>query len=76
MVVVAEGAIDGAIDLKLDSDGEKDKGGHVKHADIGVHLKSRIPQYFKEKGVDVTLKYIDPTYAIRGGPAIAPCTAA
>lgn len=34
--------------------------------DIGAHLKSRIDGYFKEKGVPLTLKYIDPSYMVRG----------
>ena len=43
-----------------------DAGGHVKHGDIGVYLKDRIVKYGKEKhNMEITLKYIDPTYAIR-----------
>lgn len=39
VIVVAEGADDGALDIKLEKDeNTKDAGGHIKHADIGVYL--------------------------------------
>jgi len=38
-------------------------------ADVGTYLRSRIIKYFEEKKLDVTLKYIDPSYAIRSAPA-------
>jgi 6-phosphofructokinase 1 len=34
--------------------------------DIGSHLRTRIVSYFKEKKIPVTLKYIDPSYMVRG----------
>jgi hypothetical protein len=40
VIVVAEGADDGALDLKLSKDlGTVDAGGHVKHADIGTYIQ-------------------------------------
>lgn len=70
VIVVAEGADESALDVKLERDGKTDGGGHVKHADIGVYLKNRIVAYAKEKyNIEVTLKYIDPTYAVRSVPA-------
>ena len=49
-----------------------DAGGHVKHAEIGLYLKDRIVAYGKEKyGIDITLKFIDPTYTIRSVAANA-----
>ena len=70
VIVVAEGAAEALLDITL-SRGEKvDAGGHVKHAEIGDLLKDRIVSYGKEKhNMEVTLKYIDPTYAIRSVPA-------
>ena len=43
----------------------KDATGNVKPADIGDFLKSQIVDFCKKKGIDATLKYIDPTYMIR-----------
>jgi 6-phosphofructokinase 1 len=65
VIVVAEGA---AQDL---TDGGKgaDKSGNTKLGDVGVFLRDRITQHFKEEARDVTLKYIDPSYAIRSVPA-------
>ena len=70
VVVVAEGADEAALDIQLDRSGKADAGGHVKHADIGLYLKDRIVSYGKEKyNMEITLKYIDPTYAVRSVPA-------
>ena len=65
VVVVAEGA---GQDL-LAQEGGTDKSGNRKKADIGIYLRDRIAAYFKEKGTDVGLKYIDPSYIIRSVPA-------
>ncbi|MBW1861122.1 MAG: ATP-dependent 6-phosphofructokinase, partial [Deltaproteobacteria bacterium] len=37
--------------------------------DIGLFLKDRINAYLKRKGIEVNLKYIDPSYMIRSMPA-------
>lgn len=65
LVVVAEGA---GQDL-LQGSGEVDKSGNRIHADIGLYLRDRIKAYFKEKGTEINLKYIDPSYIIRSVPA-------
>ena len=44
---------------------EKDASGNVRFEDIGLFLKDRINAYFKEVGMKVELKYIDPSYTIR-----------
>lgn len=60
VVVVAEGAgqkycgVDG-----FDNSGNKVLG------DIGLYLKDRITEYFKENNIEIALKYIDPSYTIR-----------
>jgi 6-phosphofructokinase 1 len=36
-----------------------------------MFLKSDIEEYFKKKGMEVNLKYIDPSYTIRSVPANA-----
>lgn len=65
VIVVAEGA---AQDL-LQSEQGADKSGNAKLGDVGVYLRDRITQHFKQEARDVTLKYIDPSYAIRSVPA-------
>ena len=66
VIVVAEGADDAVLDFHMEKGQSADAGGHIKHGDIGVYLKDRIVKYGKEKyEMEITLKYIDPTYAIR-----------
>ncbi len=48
---------------------EKDASGNVKHADIGVFLRDRITAHFRAKSIPVNVRYIDPSYMIRGLPA-------
>ncbi len=66
VVVVAEGA--GQEFLAID--GTHDASGNVKLADIGLFLRERISAHFKKKGIDHTIKYIDPSYMVRSAPAI------
>ncbi|AEB10707.1 ATP-dependent 6-phosphofructokinase [Desulfobacca acetoxidans] len=61
VIVVAEGA--GQEFFQATS--ETDASGNVRLGDIGVFLKEKINQHFKKIGVDITLKYIDPSYTIR-----------
>ncbi|MCP4687856.1 MAG: ATP-dependent 6-phosphofructokinase [Desulfobacterales bacterium] len=65
VVVVGEGA---GQDLMEKTEGT-DASGNVKLGDVGVFLKHEIKRYFDKAGVDVTLKYIDPSYMIRSVPA-------
>ena len=57
-------------DAKIQS-GEKDASGNVKAGDIGTFLRDTLNQEFKKEIIDLTLKYIDPTYMIRSVPANA-----
>jgi 6-phosphofructokinase 1 len=50
---------------------EKDASGNVRFGDIGIFLKEQINSYFKKTGMEVNLKYIDPSYTIRSMPANA-----
>lgn len=69
VILVAEGA---GQDLFIrDEDLEMDASGNVKLQDIGTFLKARIGDYFRKKAIDVSLKYIDPSYIIRSVPANA-----
>jgi 6-phosphofructokinase 1 len=66
VIVVAEGA---GQKYFQDDMGGTDASGNLKLGDIGVYLRDRINGYFKEKGQEITLKYIDPSYLIRSMPA-------
>jgi len=61
VIVVAEGA---AQDLVSEGAGS-DKSGNSKLGDVGVFLRDRITNHFRQGAREVTLKYIDPSYAIR-----------
>jgi 6-phosphofructokinase 1 len=65
VVVVAEGAGQEF----LATEGGKDASGNPKLGDIGVYLRDRITEHFRKKGMDATVKYIDPSYMIRSSPA-------
>ncbi len=67
VIVVAEGA---GQDLMARED-VRDASGNVKHGDIGVFLRDAITAHFRERQVPITLKYIDPSYAIRSVPTTA-----
>ena len=62
--MVAEGAAESLLDLKIENEGF-DESGNKKFFDIGVLLKKEIAKFGKAKGLNVVLKYIDPTYMIR-----------
>jgi len=65
VIVVAEGA---GQDL-LNRDGDRDASGNLRFGDIGLFLRDEIRAYFKREGVELHLKYIDPSYVIRSVPA-------
>lgn len=65
VIVVAEGAGQKFLSGKE----ERDASGNILKKDIGEHLKRRIVAHFREKGVDHTVKYFDPSYTIRSVPA-------
>jgi 6-phosphofructokinase 1 len=46
-----------------------DASGNQLHADIGLFLKDALIRHFKAKGLELNLKYIDPSYIIRSVPA-------
>jgi 6-phosphofructokinase 1 len=67
VIVVAEGA---GQDL-LEKTGERDASGNIRFQDIGIFLRDQIIDHFKRKGLEFSLKYIDPSYTIRSVPADA-----
>ena len=65
VVVVAEGA---GQDL-MQATAERDASGNVRFGDVGLYLKEQIVEHFKKLGMELNLKYIDPSYTIRSMPA-------
>lgn len=47
----------------------RDPSGNIKPGDIGLFLCYQIQEYFRCQDLEVTLKYIDPSYLIRSTPA-------
>jgi 6-phosphofructokinase 1 len=68
VIVVAEGAGQKFFETITT---ERDESGNIRLKDIGLFLKDVITSYFHAKGIDVSLKYIDPSYMIRSLPANA-----
>jgi len=68
VIVVAEGA--GQKFFQANQD-ERDASGNIRLADIGIYLKDVLAAYFKQKEMEISLKYIDPSYTIRSLPANA-----
>ena len=68
VIVAAEGAGQKFFE---DKKTERDESGNIRLKDIGGFLKDVISAYFKEKNIDISLKYIDPSYMIRSLPANA-----
>ncbi|MFM8802297.1 MAG: ATP-dependent 6-phosphofructokinase, partial [Planctomycetia bacterium] len=62
VIVAAEGA---GQDLVADAGGGHDASGNRKLQDVGLLLKARITEHFAAAGVEINLKYIDPSYLIR-----------
>jgi len=67
LVVVAEGA--GQHILRRDENVRKDASGNILHEDFGLFLRDAIKRHFKAKGIEINLKYLDPSYFIRSVPA-------
>jgi 6-phosphofructokinase 1 len=68
VIVVAEGAGQKFFENKKN---ECDASGNIKLKDIGIYLKEAINAHFTGKGLDISIKYIDPSYMIRSLPANA-----
>jgi 6-phosphofructokinase 1 len=67
VVVVAEGA---GQDI-LENTGDQDASGNIRFEDIGLFLRGEITRFFKRSNMEVSMKYIDPSYIIRSVPANA-----
>jgi len=68
VIVVAEGAGQKFFE---EENSERDASGNIKLKDIGLYLKGAISAYFASKSIEISIKYIDPSYMIRSLPANA-----
>ncbi len=68
VIVVAEGA---GQKYFAEIPEERDVSGNIRLKDIGIYLKNAIADHFLKQHIDVTMKYIDPSYMIRSLPANA-----
>lgn len=66
VLVVAEGA---GQDLFEGLPEQKDASGNVLKHDIGDFLVEKIRHHFDTLGIDLTVRYFDPSYSIRSVPA-------
>jgi 6-phosphofructokinase 1 len=66
LIVVAEGAGERYFN---EENRERDPSGNLKPGNIGHFLQDVIKDYFKQKDLEINLKYIDPSYLIRSMPA-------
>lgn len=73
VIVVAEGAGQDLCANPAASPGSDraatDASGNVRLKDIGLVLRDRIGEHFRQRNIEITLKYIDPSYQIRSVPA-------
>jgi 6-phosphofructokinase 1 len=66
VIAVAEGAGQDLVEADAKS---RDASGNVKLKDIGPFLKEKIESYFKAEGIDIVIRYFDPSYQVRSRPA-------
>jgi 6-phosphofructokinase 1 len=76
-VVVAEGAEEGLVDddreevrKELGFEAKADESGNKKNLDLAKFMVKDLGKYAKRtKNIALTIKYLNPTYAIRTTPA-------
>jgi len=68
VILVAEGAGQKFFEINKS---ERDESGNIRLKDIGLFLKDKIISYFQSRNINLSLKYIDPSYMIRSLPANA-----
>ena len=68
-------AAEGCASVFVTPQSKRDASGNVDYQspdlDFGARLKQAIATHFKQLGKRIVVKYIDPSYMIRGGPANA-----
>jgi 6-phosphofructokinase 1 len=62
-------AAEGTAQEQLSGVSGSDKSGNKKLGDVGAFLRGQLEQHFEAMGRPVTVKYLDPSYSIRSGPA-------
>ena len=67
VVVVAEGA--GQDLIRGAGEPERDASGNIRFKDIGLFLRDKIGEHFAKRAMEINIRYIDPSYAIRSLPA-------
>jgi len=70
VILVAEGAGQDLI-RREGAPVEFDLSGNLKLSDIGLFMKEQIERHFRAIGMEINLKYIDPSYIIRSVTANA-----
>ena len=50
---------------------QRDASGNIRYGDIGAFLKQKLSEHFRSRSLELNLKYIDPSYELRGGVATA-----
>jgi len=65
LIAVAEGAGQSLIVADEASHRGTDASGNLRHHDVGSFLREQIHDYFDRRGVEINLKYIDPSYTLR-----------
>jgi len=70
VILVAEGAGQDLIRMN-GTPVEYDPSGNIRLFDIGLFMKEQIERYFNAIGMEINLKYIDPSYIIRSVTANA-----
>jgi len=66
VIVVAEGVGQDWLD---NTGAERDASGNVKLGDIGTFLRGQVEAYFKAEKIPIVMRYFDPSYHLRSGPA-------
>ncbi len=65
-IIAAEGA---GQELMATAVPDTDASGNPHKGDIGLYLKGVLVGHFKQLGIELNLKYLDPSYMIRSVPA-------
>ncbi len=66
VIVVAEGV---GQEWLCNTGAQRDASGNVKLGDIGSFLRGKIEAYFKAEQMPMVMRYFDPSYHVRSGPA-------
>jgi 6-phosphofructokinase 1 len=66
VIVVAEGA---GQEFLTKTETTHDASGNVKLGDIGAYLRDSIQSYFDSETIPIVMRYFDPSYFVRSGPA-------